>query len=381
MVFDFPSYDDGNHFSLSLDKYLGADVWSQIYRKLEPKLKAYLDHTDATEKSDQIYLNRAQLKLDVAWKTCKSFQKDAGRAIKMKGCDGSFENVLIVKVRMISALDELRKRQGLEKTAEKKSSESINSEASASGSSAAVAAATESRSSNGSTSQPKSQSQSQNVEEYVPEPVTIDIASSLKYTPSTLSKKQLSEASIISNSNENVAATLLDDVHDDVYTPSQKGGSNDSQAITYTPKKIEHTSQKTDWNRNDFAEKKAKRTKSKHKMVNIFGEGDSGDEIDKDSKIGLRRDLRSTPTTSQMESAKTPKVQGKLTDWVSTRAKRQDVKKDCDRADNKRKVRKIGANEKSGGIRKDMNEAEKLRYLRELDEKMDDTGVTVGHHL
>lgn len=350
---------------MSLDKYLSADVWSQIYKKLEAN----------GEKDDTISLSRAQLELDVSCKTFRSYQKEVARLLKGKSCDSSCEKVLMVKVRMVSALDKYKRRHGLEKTAEKKSTESINGEPSTSGSAAVAAvaaatAATESRSSNGSTSQP----QSQNVEEYVPEPVT-DVSSNLDYTPSTLSKKQLSEVSINLNSIENVAASPLDHVHDDVYTPSQKTGSNDSLAITYTPTKIAHahTSQSTDLNRNDCTEKKTKRIKSKHKMANIFGDADSGDEIDKDSKIGLRRDLRSTPST--------PKQQGRLDGWVSRRPKRQDAKTDCDRVDNKRKIRKIGTNERSDGIRKDMNEAEKLRYLREqFEQENANNADMIGEH-
>lgn len=360
--FNFKYYDAG----LSLDKYLGVDVWSQIYQKVEVKLQAYGTNVDTAVKDEIICLDRAQLELDVSWKPFRTYQKDVVRQIKGKSCDKPCDKFLNVKVRAISALDKFRKLHGLEKTSEKKSTESIDSEPSTSAGSTSAGAA-ENRSSNGSTS--KSQSQSQSIEEYVPEPVT-DISNSLDYTPSTLS-----------NSVENVVASPVDHGHDDddddVYTPNVIG-NNDSQ-ITYTPTKIAHASKKTDLNRNDFTtQKKTKRIKSKHMM--IFG-GDSGDDIDKDSKSGLRREMRSTPNTSQINSEK-PKLQGKLDEWVNhTRPKRHDAKKDCDRADDKKKIRRIGTNGKSEGIKKEMNEAEKMRYLRELYEDMDDMGISggIGH--
>lgn len=342
--FIFPSYDatnNGNQAVLSLDKYLGADVWLQIYKKIEPKLQAYHTTVELSKEEETINLSRAQLELNISWKPFRTYHKDVIRQDNGKSCDSPCaEKILNVKVRMCSALDKFKKKT------EKKSTEStVDSESNASTSNAA----TENRTSNGSTSTPKSQ----NVEEYVPEPVT-EIPS-LDYTPSTLSL----------NSIENVVASPLSDDEHDVYTPSQRNGNNDSQIITYTPTKITHTSlkttaKKTDLNWNDCTDKK------NDKMKNLFG--DSGDEIES-------RRLRSTAKPSQIEPEK-PKLQGNLDEWVNkNRSKRPDTKKDCDRTDSKKKIRKIGTNEKSERDKKEMDECEKIRQLREqyeANEAMDD---------
>lgn len=370
--FHFQSYgatNDGDHAVLSLDKYLGVDVWSQIYKKLELILQAYDTNENGTANGEIISLNPTQLEMDVSWKTFRSYHKDIVRLLKGKSCENQCAKILNVKVRMISALEKFKKPHGLEKIRDKKSTESVDCEPDASSSSpfsvVVAAAAVENRSSNASS---KPQFQPQNDEEYIPAPIT-DISSSHDYTPSTLS-----------NSIENIVASPLSRLHDgdgdidDVYTPSQKNGNNDSQIITYTPTKITHASKKIDLNRNDYTEKKTKRIKNKN--IIIFG-GDSGDEIDKDIKRSLRRELRSTPKKSQIESDK-PKLQGNLDSWVNlSRPKRQDIKKDCDRSNDKKKIRKIGTSE---SVQKEMNEAEKMRYLREQFEKMDDTTTVVGHH-
>lgn len=349
--FIFQSYDatntNGNQLNLSLDKYLGLDVWSQIYKKLEPKILAFRNG-DFSEEETTVNMNRAQLELNVSWKPVRSYHKDVARQFSGKSCDNSCAKVLNVKVRMFSALDKFKKLYGHEKQTEKISESTLDCESNASSSNAA----SENRTSNGSISQ----SLSQSVEEYVPEPLT-DIPSSLNYTPSTLS-----------NSIEDVVASpLVDDEHD-VYTPSQKNGNNDSQIITYTPTKITQTSfktasKKTDSNRNDSVDKKS------NKMKKIFG--DSGDEIDNDddggggSQSGSRHGLRSTPGTSRIESDKT-KVQRQIDEWVTKgRSKRTDSKRDCDRSDDKKKIRKIGTNGKTERSKKELNEDEKIRQLRE----------------
>lgn len=278
--FIFQSYDVANNgiqADLSLDKYLGADAWSQIYKKLEPQLQEFRNAGDLSKEEEIVNLNRLQLELNISWKKVRTYHKDVVQQFNGRSCDNSCAKVLNVKVRMSSGLDKYKKLHPHEKTTEKNSTETtIDGELSNASTSNA---ATENRTSNGSTSQ----SLSQNVEEYVPEPLT-DVSSSLNYTPSTLS-----------SSIENVVASqFFDNDIEDVYTPSQKNGKNDSQIVTYTPTKITRTTsrtaaaKKTDLNRNDCTEKKS------HKMKKIFG--DSGDEIDNNSQNESRH-LRSTPET------------------------------------------------------------------------------------
>lgn len=330
--FIFQSYDVN---SLSLDKYIGADVWSQIFKKLDPILRAY---TNESSKEQKITLTRAQLELNVSWTKLRTFHKDLLRLSNGKSCDDLHSRVLVVNVGMVSALDKFKRH--FEKKTEKKSTESVDDESNA--------AATENRSSNGSTSL------SPNIEEYVPKPVT-DISSSFNYTPS---KK----------SAENAVAISLDD--EDVYTPSLTIGDDESQIVTYTPTKLTNPATKTtqmhtDLNRNDCS------TEKKSRMEQIFG-GDSGDDIDMDGACGLQR---STPKTPQIESNKSK--QGVLDHWVNTRPKRTDSKRNGDRADDKRKVRKIGTENNPKRDKNEMTESEKIRKLRKDFEAMESKEATI----
>lgn len=338
--FHFNSYGPSN--SLSHDKYFGIDVWSQIYEKLQPKFDAF--QQNETLPDETITLKRSQLELKTTWKLAKSYHKDILRKMIGKGCDSSNADVLIVKVGMISALDKCKKLYGNEKKTEKTSTESADSEPNV---------AKENRTSNGSTSQISAP-----IEEYVPEPL-IDISSSLNYTPSTLS-----------NSIENVMASPIDVEHTEYEPPLVTNGQNDSQVITYTPTKIALNSLskaakiKTDVNRTDHADKK-----TQHRMQQIFG-GDSGDDIDSDSKSEGRR-LRSTPQT---DSDKSKVHQGNLDGWVSMRAKRTEPKTDGDR-DDKKKMRKIATTDQLKREQK-KTEDEKLHELAN-DWKRDDVKEAV----
>lgn len=334
--FQFPSHDGG----LSLDKYLGADVWSQIYEKLQSAFEAYRQHNASDALADDTHtLKRAQLEMKTSWKSARSYHKDILRKLDGKG-DDSFADVLMVRVGMISALDKYKKLHGYEKKTEKRSTESADSEPSA---------AKENRSSNGSTTQVH--------EEYVPEPLT-DILRSLNYTPSTLS-----------NSNENMVISPIG-VHPECseYEPSLvKNGNNDSQVITYTPTKISATVSKAAKLRAD-ASRPGVVVKKDKMMKTIFG-GDSGDDHDSDGDKSEPRRLRLTSKSSQIDTNKPKEVQLNLNKWINTNriTKRTDTARNGDRADDKKKIRKIAADEQPK--REHKTEDEKMRELAEYFEK------------
>lgn len=345
--YHFVSYDGGQSNCLSLDKFLGADTWSQIYEKLKPSFEAYRTNSSDSLKDSKLSLRRAQLELKVTWKRVSPYHKEIIRYLKGSGCDSPCTDVLFVEVRMVTSIDGYKKQYASEKKTEKRSTESVESEANTHSGSVSVK---ENRSTNGLTN-------SQNDEEYVPEFLT-EVASSLNYTPSTLS-----------NSIENVTVSAaIADEHIE-YEPSllQNGNNNDSEIVTYTPTKISPTAPKAKKLKSDVNDKKGQ---PYDRMKEIFG-GDSGDDNGSDgksSRSGSRR-LRSAPKPAQIDSEKS-KTQSKLdakygfTTNQSNRSKRSDTKKDCDRHDDKSKIRKIAMPEMTTECAKKI-ESEKLRKLTE----------------
>lgn len=306
---------------LSLDKYFGVDVWSQMYTKLEAQIELYKADTKAQLKEITIPMNRAQLELRISWKSKKPFHKEVAyqQLSKERGCD-LCPYVLVVKVAMVSALDKYKKQHTqqelkTERPSSKPSTKSIKPEPSE---------ATDSRTSNGSSSN--------DVEEYVPAPIT-SIDRIPKYTPSALSMV----GKTILSSMEKISVT-------DEYTPALQRADDKDDIITYTPTKIDEvklkSTMKTDLNRNDYPEKK-KRTDTK--ICDLFG--DSGDEPELENN-GTSRFLRSTKKPSQSDVVKgTPKPQSKLDGWVTNRSKKGPDQNDQNRPLNEevKKKRKLNA--------------------------------------
>ncbi|XP_055322355.1 uncharacterized protein LOC129578193 [Sitodiplosis mosellana] len=319
---------------ISLDKYVGLDVWTQIYAKLEEPLERYRSGIDTRLKEEIITMRRAQLELKVSWRSKQPYHREIVN-LELKKAD-LCPYVMVVKIVMVSALDKYKKQHSQEKlTTEKPATKSKSTV----------------RSSDESNGERKSNDSSSavDVEEYVP---AGSVANSFKYTPST-----------VSSSNEKSDKS-------NEYSPTH--GADD--IVTYTPTKIgeikSHKDQntkhklnmKTDVNRNDFVSKK-KRSDAP-KINDLFG-GDSDD-----SNSRLNKNLRSAKKTIQTDSSK-EKHQPKIEDWVTTRHSKKtpnpiengapdDVQK-------KRKIENVNAN---GTTAKD-EEAKKLRALREEFEQMD----------
>lgn len=261
---------------LSLDKYIGLDVWQQIYTKLEEPLEKYRNNIDTRLKDDTIQMRRAQLELRVSWRSKQAFHREIVNQ-EVKQCN-LCPYCMVVKIGMVSMLDKYKKQQSHEKlTTEKIQTKSSNIRESDE--------SNELRTSNGSSSA--------DVEEYVPEG---KVANSLKYTPSTVSSK--TEKSIKS----------------DEYSPTQSA----DDIVTYTPTKISDTKSqreqnnrhkiatKTDLNRNDYQSKKKR---IDPKINDLFG-GDSDDNSKR-----LNHVLRSAKKPIHNDSSK-EKPQPKLEQWV-----------------------------------------------------------------
>lgn len=335
--FFFPSYDGNSHGnSLSLDKYLTADVWSQIYDKLKPTIGKYQPQATELLEGETIVLRRAQIELKTTWKKAKSWHQNIIQQLNRNGDssqNADTAHVLMVSVGMVSALEKYKKQYGVEKKAEKRPTESVEGESSTPGGSVVK----ETRSSNES-------KMSQEDEEYVPASVT-DLPACLNYTPSTKSN------SVDNEQNE--------------YEPPVVNGNSNLQP-TYTPsKKIPTTVSKATKAKTDSSEK----PKKQHCMKTIFG-GDSGDDNDSDSK-SESRSLRSTQKTPQTDADKPKTFQTSIDGYMTNRSKRTDTKKDCDRSDDKKKIRKIAAQEKIDCNAAKRIEDEKMRKLREECELMD----------
>lgn len=86
---------------LSLDKYIGVDIWSQIYKKLEPILEAYHTAND-TQKEKKISLYNTQLELVVSWNKLTTCHEEYIQDVDGKSCDNLHPKVLTVKVGMDS---------------------------------------------------------------------------------------------------------------------------------------------------------------------------------------------------------------------------------------------------------------------------------------
>lgn len=265
---------------LSLDKYIGLDVWSQIYTKLEEPLQRYKNSIDTRLKDETIPMRRAQLELRVSWRSKQAFHREIVKleSTKRDLCPYS----MVVKIGMVSVLDKYKKQHSQDKMAIEKPhlKSSVRDSDESNGQ----------RTSNGSSS-------GADVEEYVPSGNVSN--SQLKYTPSS-----------VSSSNEK-------SVKSEEYSPNLFGSADD---ITYTPTKIDeknfHKDQinkhksmtiKTDLNRNDYHSKK-KRTDAP-KINELFG-GDSDD-----SSGRLNHNLRSAKKINHTDSSK-DKPQLKIDNWV-----------------------------------------------------------------
>lgn len=266
---------------LSFDKYIGLDVWTQIYTKLEEPLQRYKKSIETRLKDEIIPMRRAQLELRVSWRSKQAFHREIVKLESSKKCD-LCPFSMVVKIGMVSVMEKYKKQHSQDKMAiEKSQQKSIVRETNESNGQ---------RTSNGSSS-------CADVEEYVP---SGSGENSLKYTPSTVS----------SSNNEK-------SIKSEEYSPDLFG---DVDAITYTPTKIDEkkvikdqsnrhksTTIETDLNRNDYHTKK-KRTEAP-KINELFG-GDSDD-----SSGRLNHILRSAKKTNHTDSSKN-KPQPKIDHWV-----------------------------------------------------------------
>ncbi|XP_031620826.1 uncharacterized protein CG4951-like [Contarinia nasturtii] len=234
--FQFDSYDVKGGDVHSLDKYIGLDLWSQIYTKLNTPLEKYKSNIEAKLKAETISMHRAQLELKLTWRNKQPFHREVLNQEK-KNCD-LCPFVLIVSISPVSLVNKYKKQLSQDKlTTEKSQSKSTNEHKSAT--QPKLMSGRESSDSNG-TRTPNSVDSTENVEEYVPPGITT--AKNLNYTPSPTGVKKMDE-----------------------YTPPNSIKS-DSDIITYTPTKIDENKSykhkstvKTDLNRNDCPHKK-KRT-------------------------------------------------------------------------------------------------------------------------
>lgn len=280
MQFQFDSHDikiNGSQVDgFSLDKYLSLDVWTQIYAKLEPIVEEYGKCIDTKPKEDTIQMRRAQLELQITWRTLQPFYKEIMRSEKKNLTLCQF--VMIVKVNAVSLIDKYKRQHSQEKLSQKSQTQRKPDNTDAT------------RSSNGSSSN--------DVEEYVPA-ARSNIENNLDYIPATLSNSV--EKKIKKNSNT------------DEYTPVMQVADDD--IVTYTPTKIEQQKElmnkyksqaKTDVNRNDFPDKKKR-------ADDLFGESDEPDRQIK-SNFNLR-----SKTSTQTTTKVAVKQQKSMDKWVTTR--------------------------------------------------------------
>lgn len=344
--FQFESHDikvNGSQVDgFSLDKYLGLDVWAQIYTKLDVAVDKYRNNIEIRLKDETIQMRRAQLELVLSWKNIQPFHREVVR-IERKNCDFC-HFVMVIKIGMISLQDKYRKQLSQEKSLDKhKDSQKSKSALCESDGSSAI------RTSNGSSSN--------DVEEYVPAARSNVVSNSVNYTPATLTK-------IIEK------ATVTEE-----YTPITQSIEDDKGMVTYTPTKIGDTKSnrepshrlrsavKTDVNRNDCNDKKKRNNDAK--ISELFGDSDS--DVDKNVRSNLNLRSKSKDHT---DTKRTPKPQKSLDSWV---ARRQIIKTQNGITDDNPKKRKIDAIspiELVHSVKDD--EAKKLKALREEWEQMDE---------
>lgn len=323
----------------SLDKYISLDVWTQIYAKLEIPLERVTSGDTPNSKSEVYSLRRAQLELRVNWCNTRTYHTHVVKHMvhdidnNKDGHIDVYPHVLMVNIIMVSALDKYKKHHSQEiQTGKLLKSETRTSD-----------------NSNGS-KRTSNDSSANDTEEYVPAACTT-VASSLSYTPSTLS----SISTCTGTSTGTGIEPQLSGTASEEYTPHTMiiEEEDKSGEVTYTPtiigkSKIDSSGYKhktgtaNGLSRNLCPEKK-KRTETPN-IADLFGK-DSDGELENEQNVRPsynRLAKQSDPVDSPSRSQQ--KTQSNLNNWVTHRDTRKThTSKVNERSDEGNKKRKNDA--------------------------------------
>lgn len=343
--FQFKAQDVKNgqtEASCSLDKFISLDVWTQIYAKLESPLERVKSGDTPNSKSEVYSLRRAQLELRVNWCNTRTYHTYVVKHMVQdidNNKDGHIDvypHVLMVNITMVSALDKYKKYHSQEIQTEKLLKSEARTSDNSSGSK---------RTSNDSSAN--------DTEEYVPAARTT-VASSLSYTPSTLSGisagTSTSTSTGIATEPQHLSGAASEEYtpHTTIIEEEDKSGE-----VTYTPtiigkSKIDSSGYKhktgtvNGLTRNLCPEKK-KRYETPN-IDDLFGE-DSDGELENEQNVRPsynRLAKQSTPVDAPSRSQQ--KTQSNLNNWVTTRdTKKTHTSKVNERSDEGNKKRKNDA--------------------------------------